>query len=131
MTPTRPNAQRGSGLIEALISMLVTTVVILGLAGLVLQGVRLQQVSRNSTTATLVAMAELERLRILPSSDPQRAVGGSLTADVANHFSTPEPGFVARWVVAAGPVGSQQLTLRVVRTNLNARPAQVQVLLTP
>jgi hypothetical protein len=123
--------QHGAGLVEALIAMTITTIVILGLAGLVLSGVRLQQVARLTTTATAFAIAQVERLRVLPSTAPERQIGGSLTADVADHFSSPEEGVTLRWVVANGPAGTRDLTLRLLINNVNVRTTDLHVLMSP
>jgi Tfp pilus assembly protein PilV len=127
----RAARQRGAGLVEAMIAMLVTTVVVLGVAGLVLCGVRLQQVARNATLATALALGEVERLRVLPPASPERQTGGSLIANGANHFRVVQPGTTARWVVQAGPAGAQDLTLRIVSADPNVRAADIRVLLFP
>jgi Tfp pilus assembly protein PilV len=119
--------QSGAGLVEALIAMLVTTIVLLGLSGLVIYGVRLQQLARNSTTLENVASSEVERLLVLPATAPERQKGGNLTANVANHFSTPQPGYTVRWTVTDGPLGTLDLTVRTIPNGFNMRAADVVV----
>jgi Tfp pilus assembly protein PilV len=131
MATRRRPAQRGAGLIEAMVAMAVTSVVVLALAALVLYGVRLQQLARNTTAATAAAIAEIERLRVLPPGAAERQVGGSLVADVAGHFRTSQAGLVARWVVAPGPAGTDDITVRVVFPVTNVRAPDVRVLLFP
>jgi Tfp pilus assembly protein PilV len=128
---TRTTAQAGSGLVEAMIAMLITTVVILGLSGLVLQGTRLQQASRSLTAATSLGFSEVERLRVLGPGAAARQLGGSLTEDVADHFRVVTPTLTTRWVIAAGPVGTRDLTMRVVSTDPGVRTADVTVRLYP
>ena len=51
---------------------------------------RLQQLGRNQTAATRLAQDKIDELMSRNwAAAPQLAVGGSLTADVANHFDTP------------------------------------------
>ena len=88
---------------------------VIAVAALILYGVRMQQVSRYGTMATAFAKARLEELRVTPVADPERQIGGDLAANVANHFDLPGDGtFIRRWVVAAGPAGTQDITVIVV-----------------
>jgi hypothetical protein len=47
-------------------------------------------------------VAEVERLRMMPPSQPERANGGSLTANVADHFVV-RGTTTLRWTIADGP----------------------------
>jgi Tfp pilus assembly protein PilV len=121
----RDKQQGGFGFVELMIAMLVFTVGVLAVALLIIYGTRTESFARDATIASGVAKARIEILRALPSTDPQRAVGGSLTTNDANHFAsiTGTP-FVVRWVVAAGPAGTQDLTVAVVSTSeLNRLPS--------
>ena len=92
--------------------MVILTVALVSMAELMAITLRLQQLGRNQTSATRLAQDKVDELMSQNwAAAPQLTVGGSLTADVANHFDTP-PAFVGstavnyrrRWVVADGPV---------------------------
>lgn len=91
--------------------MVILTVALVSMAELMAVTLRLQQLGRNQTAAVRLAQDKIDELMSRNwAVAPQLAIGGSLTADVANHFDTP-PTFVGstalnyrrRWVVAAGP----------------------------
>ena len=126
MTTSLLKQARGIGLIEALVAMGITSVVLTGASVLMLYGVRMQKLAGDRTSGRAVAMQQLERLRVLPPTAPGKQIGGNLAANVANYFSVATPGFTTRWVVAAGPAGTRNVTLVAVP----ATPSQptVQVL---
>jgi prepilin-type N-terminal cleavage/methylation domain-containing protein len=112
LTPS--NNDRGFTVIEVLVAMVILTVALVSMAELMAVTLRLQQLGRNQTAATRLAQDKIDELMAqnwggaAPSA--QLAVGGSLTADVANHFDTPPvvPGAASlnyrrRWVITAGP----------------------------
>ena len=91
--------------------MVILTVAMVAMAELMAITLRLQQLGRNQTSATRLAQDKIDELMSQNwAVAPQLAVGGSLTADVANHFDIP-PTFAGstalsyrrRWVVADGP----------------------------
>jgi prepilin-type N-terminal cleavage/methylation domain-containing protein len=92
----------GFSLIESLVSLAVIATGMLGVATLFVVGTGLQISARDSTTTTQLAVAEVERIRMLPTTAPERANGGSLTANVANHFVV-RGTTTLRWVIANGP----------------------------
>jgi prepilin-type N-terminal cleavage/methylation domain-containing protein len=112
LTPS--NNDRGFTVIEVLVAMVILTVGLVSMAELMAVTLRLQQLGRNQTAATRLAQDKIDELMsqnwggAAPSA--QLAVGGSLTADVANHFDIP-PTFAGstalsyrrRWVVTNGP----------------------------
>jgi len=119
----------GFSLVEVLVAMVVTVVCLLGVALLILYGTRLGSASRQAAVATALARAEIERLRVMPRSEPERQTGGSLSRDVAGHFRR-EGRLTSRWVVAAGPAGTQEVTLAVaVLDDAHVPGAQLRVLL--
>ncbi len=136
--------QRGFSLVELMVAMVVTVVGVMAVSLLILYGIRLQSFSRDATIANAFAKAKMEQLRVTNAADPQRSLGGSLTANVANHFDTP-PGttlFIRRWVVAAGPAGTQDITVAVVlrppvvpndpnAQSVQLPPVQIRALLEP
>src|SRR5690606_32682794 len=74
----------------------------LGVATLFVVGTSLSISARDNTTATQLAIAEVERIRMLPMAAPERANGGSLTANTTNHFVV-RGDTTLRWVIANGP----------------------------
>jgi prepilin-type N-terminal cleavage/methylation domain-containing protein len=121
----KPSDDRGFTVIEVLIAMVILTVALVSMAELMAVTLRLQQLGRNQTTAIRLAQDKIDELmsQNWDVAAPQLAVGGSLTADVADHFDTP-PNFAGstslnyrrRWVVADGPVDDLALAgrLRVI-----------------
>ena len=125
--------QAGFTLVEVLVAMLVTVVGVVAVTIMVLYGVRLQTLSRDGTMATSLAKAKVEELHMLPAAAPERQVGGSLTNNDADHFDQPVDYFTRRWVVAAGPAGTQDITVAVLSGDPRVvfPPVQIRVLLRP
>lgn len=121
-------SERGTSLVEALVSCGVTAFGVLSVAVLFLYGIRLQAVSRDGSTSSQLAVAQLEQLRMLPPVAPQRQNGGSLTADVANYFTT-VGNFKVRWLVTDGPATTKDVIVVARPINAIARPAQIEGLL--
>ncbi len=96
------NRQAGFSLAEMLIATAIAAFGLAGAAAMIGHGVRLQGNARASTLAVNLAVAELERLRTLPVTAAERALGGSLTANTAGHFAVRGQTTV-RWVIADGP----------------------------
>lgn len=71
--------------------MVVLTVALVSMAELMAITLRMQQLGRNQTTATRLAQDKIDELMAQNFTNAQLTVGGSLTADVANHFDTPAP----------------------------------------
>ena len=92
----------GFSLVESLVSLAVVASGVLGVAALFVAGTGLQVNARDGTTAIHLAVAETERIRMMPPSAAQRANGGSLTANVADHFVV-RGTTTLRWTVADGP----------------------------
>jgi hypothetical protein len=51
--------------------------------------------------------------------------------NLPNHFRVPQIGLVARWAVTGGPVGTLDLTVRVLSADTDVPPADIRVLLFP
>jgi Tfp pilus assembly protein PilV len=92
----------GFSLIESVISVAVVASGVLGVATLFIMGTGLQLNARDNTTAINLAVAETERLRMLPRTAAERTDGGSLTTNVANHFAV-RGTTTLRWTIADGP----------------------------
>lgn len=121
----------GLGLIEVLVAMGIFVVAIVGASTMIVYAMRLQGQSTNLTNTRAVATRQIEELRVLHITNPQRAVGGSLTANVADHFTTATAGFVIRWQIVVGPAGTKDITVRVIPTNPRFRPIDVTGMLWP
>lgn len=110
--------QAGFTLIECMCALLITTVGVLSVAALMVTAISTQNVSTDAARANSLARAKIEELRAISAASPaairaQRDIGGNLNSNVANHFDTPNPRFVRRWVVAGGPAGTQRVTVAV------------------
>lgn len=99
----KPSNERGFTLVEVLIAMIVLTVALVSLAQLMAITLRMQMLGRNQTAAIRVAQDKIDELMPLNFTNAQLAIGGSLTADDANHFDSTDPLYRVRWTVAAGP----------------------------
>lgn len=126
--PVRSRGERGFSLVELLVATLVTVVCLVGVAVMILYGTRLGASARDASVTSSLAKARLERLRVLPRTAAERQAGGSLTSDVAGHFER-QGRFTSRWVVAAGPAGTQDVTVLVIAPlNASVPPSRVRVL---
>ncbi len=110
--PLQPSnsTERGFTLIEVLIAIVILTVALVSMAELMAVTLRLQQLGRNQTAAMRLAQDKVDELMTQNFATAATvSIGGSLTADVANHFDVPVDmnnnplPFRRRWVVAAGP----------------------------
>lgn len=95
-------SQSGFSLAEMLVATAIAAFGLAGIAALIGLGVQLQGNARAATIGVNLAVAELERLRALPHTAAERAIGGSLTANTANHFAI-RGTTTLRWVIANGP----------------------------
>lgn len=95
-------SQSGFSLAETLVATAIAAFGLSGVAAMIGLGVQLQSNARSSTLGVNLAVAELERLRALPRTSPERADGGSVTANLTAHFAVRGQTTV-RWVVATGP----------------------------
>jgi len=108
-----------------LIAMVILTVALVSMAELMAITLRMQQLGRNQTQATRLAQDKIDELMSQNFANAQVSIGGSLTADVANHFDIPtlagvQQPYRRRWTVAAGPadpgvVGLNQVRVLTVR----------------
>lgn len=111
--------------------MVILTVGLVALAGLLAVSLRMQQLGRNGTQAVRLAQDKLDELNALHFDTAATIqIGGSLTANVADHFDTPLDvngnalPYIRRWLVAAGPDGNsnlRQITIRLIPTIADGR----------
>jgi prepilin-type N-terminal cleavage/methylation domain-containing protein len=94
--------QDGFSLAEMLVATAIGAFGLVAVAAMIGYGIQLQGNARGASVGVNLAVAELERLRTLPVSSAERSNGGSLTANVANHWALRGQTTV-RWVVADGP----------------------------
>ncbi len=122
--------QRGFTLIEALVAMMVATVGLMAIAELMAITIRMQQLGRNSTSASRLAQDKIDELNTVGFASAAMACGGSIAANQANHFDTPvnaNGDYTRRWRVTAGPDASpllRQVQVRVLPTVTDRRVTQ-------
>ena len=109
----RRSAKREDGmtLVEVMISTLVLTVGMVGVAGLLAVTTSAQIGARESARSVRLAQEKIDELVKLPFTDVQVAVGGSLDENVANHNEAAAEGITIRWLVAEGPTVLRELNV--------------------
>jgi prepilin-type N-terminal cleavage/methylation domain-containing protein len=114
--PKRLRGDDGFSLVEVLVSMLILTIGMLAIAGLLAVTTQMALGAREAGRSTRLAQDKIDELMKLNfTTAPAIAIGGDLTADVANYSEAPLGGVTLRWAVAAGPTADLRiLTLRVV-----------------
>lgn len=127
---SKNKGEAGFSLIEAMIATLITVFGLLAVEMLIVQAIRVQTFSRDSTMANALARAQLEELRSLPRTNASRANGGSLTGNQTNYSNTTDARFTRRWTVADGPESTQDVTVAVVSAQGSLMPTvQIRVLI--
>lgn len=125
----RRRAERECGftLIEVMICSLILTIGMIAIAGLLVVTTQMHVSAREAARSTRVAQDKLDELMKLDfTNDAEIAVGGSLTANVANHFEVSPgglEGITVRWQVAAHP-DATITDLRVLTVHVLNRRAQ-------
>ena len=111
----------GFTLVEVMISALILTTGLIAIAGLLAVTTQMHVGAREASRSTRLAQDKIDELMKLNlSSDPEVAVGGSLSSNVTNYFDSPLDGITLRWAVQAGPAtDTRLLTVRV--ENLRAQ----------
>jgi prepilin-type N-terminal cleavage/methylation domain-containing protein len=119
--PQSTKTEAGFSLIEVMVCTLILTTGMLGIAGLLGVTTTMQFSAREAARSTRLAQEKIDELMKLDFDTAAAvAVGGSTTANVANHFEQPIDGVTVRWQVANGPVADTRLlTVRV--QNLRAQ----------
>ena len=108
--PGGPANSTGFTLIEVLIAMVILTVALVSMAELMAITLRMQQLGRNQTAAARIAQEKIDELMTANfTTNASVAIGGSLTANVANYNDVPTDvngnnlPYRRRWLVQAGP----------------------------
>ena len=114
----RPDLSEGGfTLIEVMISTLVLTIGLVGIAGMLAVTTQAHIGARESARSVRLAQEKLDELLLMPFTSAAVAVGGSLDANVANYFEAADDGITVRWLVANGPMlndDTRYITVRVV-----------------
>ena len=112
----RRRREDGFTLIEILICTLILTTGLIAIAGLLAVTTQMHVNAREAARSTRLAQGKIDDLMKRSfTNDAEIAVGGSLTADVANYTDTPLEGVTLRWSVANGPAADTRvLTVRVI-----------------
>lgn len=97
-----PTRDDGFTLVEVLISLVITVIGVVGVISLFIVGTEGQVNARDSSRSVQLAVAELERIRMLPTTHPERADGGSLSANSTDHFVV-RGRTTLRWRIQNGP----------------------------
>ena len=109
--------ERGFTLIEVLFATVILTVGLVAMAELMAITLRMQQLGRNQTMAMRLAQDKVDELMSRNFTFAELAVGGSLTADQANHFDVPAAGTAGnlqwrrRWTVETMNFGDTGITM--------------------
>jgi len=116
------SGDEGFTLVEVLISMVVLTVGLVGIAALLAITTQMHIGARESARSTRLAQDKFDELMKLDfDGDPKVAIGGDLDANEGDYFEEPMTGVTVRWVVTDGPTASTRVvTVRV----LNERAQQ-------
>lgn len=117
--------ERGFTIIEALFAIVILTIALVSLAELMAITLRMQMLGRNQTAAARLAQDKIDELMNANFNTAATvAIGGSLTADEANHFDSPSGLYKRRWTVAAGPA-DPAVAAAVAAGTLVANPVRV------
>ena len=119
----RPNDE-GFTLVEVLISMVVLTVGLVGIAAMLAITTQMHIGARESARSTRLAQDKFDELMKLDfDADPEVAVGGSLDSDEDDYFEQPMTGVTVRWAVADGPTDDTRVvTVRVLNEQAQQYP---------
>lgn len=88
----RMRARKGFTLLETVIAMAILLVGAMGMAGLQMQGVRMEGDARRITRATAIAEDLLDQISLWPWGDPR--LGTATSIDTAKLTNLGDPGFL-------------------------------------
>jgi prepilin-type N-terminal cleavage/methylation domain-containing protein len=118
-------SERGFGLIELAVAIVVLAIGVLGLAALMPMGTRSAAKSGEVTRASELASAQAEKLLATPYSDPDLAPGA--------HQATPYPhsgGYYLTWVVEDNePIASCKRVTVTIRWPSPSAPNKAQLVI--
>ncbi len=124
----RRNGENGFSLIEVLIALVVIVIGVMAVYSMMVMGIRLQVLSRDTTLAIGLAEVKLEELRYMDPADPERTLGGDLNSNVVDHFENANGNlFTVRWKIDPGPINTQDITIGVVTNALNPQISTVRL----
>jgi prepilin-type N-terminal cleavage/methylation domain-containing protein len=121
--------QKGYSIIELLVAILILTFGLTSIMGISAYISRANSISGNINVLAAAGQDQVDQLRsaiwtLNSDNDPRIAVGGSLTSNVDNHYSTrsstPAGNLIVRWQVSAGPGTTGDVrtaTIKVVQVN--------------
>jgi prepilin-type N-terminal cleavage/methylation domain-containing protein len=123
-TPVRLGSQRGFSLVELMVAITFFGILMLGFLAIFPLGMRSVDKGEKLTVASSLAQDEIERLKVLPRTDPDLAPGTHL--DAAN----PLLGVYARsWTVTDDvPMAGMKAVNLTVSYSDNGIPRNVQIL---
>lgn len=93
--------EAGATLVEMLVALMLLAVGLLATAPLFVHALRENAGISDTTGAGAIAVERMEQLRQADYESAELTVGGSLTADAADHFDNSNPDYRVRWVVTA------------------------------
>jgi Tfp pilus assembly protein PilV len=117
------HGEAGFTLVEFIAAATLLTFGLLSVATLLMTAITLNSLGKNTNEAFAQARAKVEDLKMVPESDPQRAVGGSVSSDIAGYNDT-RGIYHRRWQVVSGPSGTRVYTIRVEATKGDQRTQQ-------
>jgi hypothetical protein len=94
------SGESGFGLVEALVATVITAIGVLSIAALIAVGARMQLNARNGSNSWALVTAEIERIRTLAPTNPQRGNGGSLANSLDANHSALRGTTTLRWVIS-------------------------------
>jgi type II secretory pathway pseudopilin PulG len=108
-------SEKGFTLVEVLVSTVVMTIGLVGIAALLAITTEMHLGAREAARSTRLAQDKFDDLMKLDFSAPEVAIGGDLDANATDYFEEPVTGVTVRWAVAAGPTDDTRVvTVRVV-----------------
>ena len=112
----------GFTLVECVIAMVLVTVGLTAVFLLLTVCFRTEMISRELGIGSSLSRAKIEELK-----NSQRAVGGSLTADVTGYYDNPNPKYTRRWQISADSMETQTVTVVMIPNTAGALLPEVRL----